>query len=72
MPAKPVSETEAMLDVILKEVTNANNKLKEVNQSKATLALNTGDVEKVLNDLSAKVKEEQIFLRNYLITAKEK
>lgn len=72
MPAKPVSETEAMLNVILKQVANANNKLKEVNQSKATLALNTGDVEKVLNDLSAKVKEEQIFLRNYLSTAKEK
>ena len=72
MPAKPVAETEAMLDAILKQVADANNKLKEVNQSKATLALNTGDVEKVLNDLSAKVKEQQIFLRNYLSTAKEK
>ena len=72
MPAKPIAETEEMLYAILKQVADANNKLKEVHQSKATLALNTGDVEKVLNDLSAKVKEQQIFLRNYLNTAKEK
>lgn len=72
MPARPATETESMLEVILKQVENANNKLKKVNQSKATLALNTGDVEKVLNDLSAKVKEQQIFLKNYLSTAKEK
>ena len=72
MPAKPVAETEATLDAILKQVADANNKLKKVNQSKATLALNTGDVEKVLNDLSTQVKEQQVFLRNYLSTAKEK
>lgn len=72
MPAKPVAETEAMLEAILKQVTVANNKLKEVNQSKATLSLNTGDVEKVLNDLSTHVKEQQVFLRNYLSTVKEK
>ncbi len=71
-PAKPVADVEAMLDAVLKQVSTAINKLKVVNQSKATLALNTGDVEKVLNDLSIKVKEEQVFLRNYLSSAKEK
>ncbi|MEO6289133.1 MAG: transglutaminase domain-containing protein [Ginsengibacter sp.] len=72
MPAKPIAQTESMLDAILEQIADANNKLKDVNLSKATLALNTGDVEKVLNDLSEKVKEQQIFLRNYLSTAKEK
>lgn len=72
MPAKPVSETEGMLHNILSQIANANRKLKEVNGSKATLALNTGDVEKVLSDLETKVKEQQIFLKNYLSTAKDK
>ncbi len=72
LPAQPMSETEAMLDAILKQVDGAANKLKEVNQSKATLALNTGDVEKVLNDLAVKVEEQKVFLKNYLSTAKEK
>ena len=72
MPAKPVAETEAMLDAILKQVADANKKLNEVNQSKATLTLNTGDVEKVLNDLSIQVKEQKVFLKNYLSSAKEK
>ncbi|MEO6219650.1 MAG: transglutaminase-like domain-containing protein [Ginsengibacter sp.] len=72
MPAKPASETEGMLNEILKQIEDANDKLFEVNRSKATLALNTGDVEKILNDLTTQVKEQQIFLRNYLITEKEK
>ncbi len=72
LPAKPVAETEAMLDGILKQVRDALNKLKEVNQSKATLTLNTGDVEKVLNDLGSHVKEQKVFLKNYLSTANNK
>ncbi|MEO8109721.1 MAG: transglutaminase domain-containing protein [Ginsengibacter sp.] len=70
LPARPMNETEAMLDKILKQVTGANNKLKEVNLSKAVLALNTGDVEKVLGDLETKVKEQRVFLKNYLSTTK--
>ncbi len=72
LPARPMAETEGMLDAILKQIVGANTKLKEVNQSKATLALNTGDVEKVLSDLEAQVKEQQVFLKNYLGTTKEK
>ena len=72
MPAKPVSETEEMLNNILRQVADANKKIKEVNSSKATLALNTGDVEKVLSDLETKVKEQQLFLKNYLSAAKDK
>ncbi|MEP6584949.1 MAG: transglutaminase domain-containing protein [Ginsengibacter sp.] len=72
IPVKPMVEIEAMLDAILKQVAGADSKLMKVNQSKATLTLNTGDVEKVLNDLVTQVKEEQIFLKNYLSSAKEK
>ncbi|MDQ6889518.1 MAG: hypothetical protein M3Z56_04485 [Bacteroidota bacterium] len=72
LPSKPMNETEAMLDNISNEITVAVNKLKEVNKSKATLTLDTGDIEKMLSDLSVKVKEQQIFLKNYPGTTKEK
>ncbi|MEO6187580.1 MAG: transglutaminase domain-containing protein, partial [Ginsengibacter sp.] len=72
LPARPVLETETMLDEILQQITIANKKLKQVNESKATLALNTGDVEKVLNDLAEKVDEQKMFLKNYLSLTEQK
>ncbi len=65
LPERPYAETETMLDEIIQQISVASKKLSRVNETKATLALNTGDVEKVLNDLAAKVEAEKIFLRNY-------
>lgn len=70
LPAKSTTEIEGMLQSIEQKIVSANGKLKIVNASKATLTLNTGDVEKMLDDLLTYVKEQQIFLKNYLGTTK--
>ena len=71
IPAKTDDEIQAMFDGIEKLIMTANIKLKEVNQSKATLTLNTSAVEKKLTDLSEHSKEQQIFLKTYLSDAKK-
>ncbi|MDQ6763861.1 MAG: hypothetical protein M3015_14705 [Bacteroidota bacterium] len=70
LPTKSIDEINAMLDAIKHKIASANSKLKIVNASKANLTLNTGDIEKMLDDLSAYVKEQQIFLKNYLGSTK--
>jgi hypothetical protein len=44
----------------------------EVNQSKATLTLDTGDIEYALNTLANHVKEQEAFTKNYKAKAEEK
>ncbi len=70
-PAKPADEIGATLDGIEKQIAAASEKLMEVNRSKATLLLNTGDVESMLSGLLAQVKTQQAFLKDYFSTAKE-
>jgi hypothetical protein len=72
IPAKTDSEIQAMFDGIEMFISSSNKKIKEVNNSKATLALNTSAIEQKLNDLSAHANEQHIFLKNYLSSAKEK
>lgn len=71
-PAKSDIEIQSIFNSIEKLIATARNKLKEVSRSAATLTLNPGDVEKVLDNLAARVKEQQEFLRNYQGTAKQK
>ncbi len=66
LPVKKESEVETMFSSIKKKIVSANQKLDEVNKSKATLALDTGDIGKKLNDLTHKVKEQQNFFERYL------
>ena len=65
-PEKRNDEVQQMFNDISASVAAANTKLKEVNQSKATLSLDTGDVQKKLNDLSLRLKEQQEFFKNYI------
>jgi hypothetical protein len=65
LPAKSNDEIEAMLKMVEKKIVSAKIKLNEVDSSKATLVLNTGDVEKILEDLSAHVTEQRDFVKNY-------
>ncbi len=71
-PAKGDAEVELIFKNINKYISSAHAKLAEVNNSQAVLTLNTGDVEAALDKLSARVKEEQVFLKNYIGVAKEK
>ena len=71
-PEKTDAEVQSIFEDIEKRITWAQAKLKEVNQSKATLTLDIGDVEYALNNLSTHVKEQEVFLKNYQATAKDK
>ena len=72
IPAKTDNEIKTIFNGIEKLIVSAINKLKEVNQSKAVLTLNTSAIEKKINDLSTHAREQHIFLDNYLSAAKEK
>jgi transglutaminase/protease-like cytokinesis protein 3 len=65
-PAKSNEEIQTLFRNIRKFVTNANANLKEVNLSKATLTLNTGDLQQKLDDLLVNVKQQESFLKNQL------
>ncbi|MEO8412488.1 MAG: transglutaminase domain-containing protein [Ginsengibacter sp.] len=70
-PAKTNAEIKAIFDGIEKRINSATGKLKELNQSKATLTLDSGDVEYALANLSTRVKEQKEFIKNYQGTAKQ-
>ena len=71
-PEKTDAEVQSTFDDIEKQIASARRKLKEVNQSKATLTLDTGDIEYALNTLSNHVKEQEVFTKNYKATVQEK
>lgn len=71
-PEKTDAEVQSTFDDIEKKIAAVRKKLKEVNQSKATLTLDTGDVEYAINTLSNHVKEQEVFTKNYKATVDKK
>jgi hypothetical protein len=71
-PDKTDAEVQSTFDDIEKKIVSARRKLKKVNESKATLTLDTGDIEYALNTLSNHVKEQEVFTKNYKATVEEK
>lgn len=69
-PAKTNEEVMRMFDGISKLIASANLNIKEIKSSKAVLTLDTGDIQKKLTDLSAKMKEQKEYLKTYLSSAK--
>lgn len=69
-PAKTNDEVMRMFDKMSKLIASANINLQEIKSSKAVLALDTGDIQKKLNDLSGKMKEQKNYLKTYLSSAK--
>lgn len=65
-PAKTEDEVQGMFDFIIKKIVIANQQLDKVNKSTAVLSLDTGDIQKKLDDLAVKVKEQQAFFKNHL------
>lgn len=62
-PTKSNEEIENIFQNIQKLIVSANIKLKKVNDSKATLMLDTGDIQKKLEDLLSNLKEQQEFFK---------
>jgi hypothetical protein len=63
-PPKKNEEVYKMFASIRNKITTANQKIKQINSSLATLTLDTGDIQKKLDDLSISVKEQQDFYKN--------
>jgi len=63
-PPKKEEEVQGIFNEIKRKINLANLKLNRVNQSKATLALNTGDIQKKLDDLVENVKQQQTFWKD--------
>ena len=70
LPFKKDEEVESMFTSIINKIEIANHKLKLVNSSTATLALDTGDIQKKLDDLMIKVNSQQRFYKDYMDTRK--
>ncbi len=64
-PEKTDAEIQSIVDDIERRIAAARIKLKGVNQSKATLTLDTGDIEYAINNLETRLNEQKVFLKNY-------
>lgn len=71
-PEKTDAQIQLLFDEVRKRIAAARKKLKEVNQSKAKLTLDTGDVEYAINKLDNHVKEQEVFFKNYKSPANNK
>lgn len=65
MPYKKEEEVDSMFASIINKIMLANQKIKRINSSKATLTLDTGDIQKKIDDLVIKVKRQQNFYKEY-------
>lgn len=65
-PPKEKNEVESMFAAIARKIAAAHESLKEVNQSTATLALDTGDIAQKINDLTLKAQKQKDFFKDYL------
>lgn len=68
-PQKSNVEVQILFQNVQKLITTANEKIKRINRSKATLQLDTGDIQKKINDLEFNLKQQQLFFKNYTDTA---
>jgi hypothetical protein len=62
---------ESIFRNVQKLFASATVKLTKVNDSKATLVLNTGGIQKKLEDLLSDLKEQQEFFKSYVSMQKE-
>ncbi len=64
-PAKSKEEVENIFQNVSILEASANLKLKKINSSTATLQLDTGYLQKKLNDLTNNLKQQELFYKNY-------
>jgi hypothetical protein len=65
-PAKNDQEIKNLFTQITNKITTAQQKLKDLSHSQATLVLDAGDIAYQLKQLAASVSEQESFFKNYL------
>lgn len=71
-PAKTSIEVQKIFDNIDRLIVSSRANLKNVKETKAVLVLETGGIDEALEKLSVHVKEQQVFLKNYVGSSKDK
>jgi hypothetical protein len=71
-PEKSNAEIQILFQDVQNLIATANEKIKRINRSKATLELDAGDIQKKLDNLEINLKQQQIFFKNYNDTAAKK
>jgi hypothetical protein len=66
IPTKPDDETRALLDPIAGIISSAEKKLDQIGRSVENLQYDTGPLQKRLDALALRVKEQQLFLKQYV------
>ena len=69
MPSKTDSELRSLLEVAANKLLSANKKIDELNQSKATLTINTDAIRTRVNNLMSKLRQQEEFVKLYLNSA---
>ena len=71
-PKKSAAEIQILFQNVQNLIANANEKVKRINRSKATLQLDTGDIQKKLDDLKNNFLQQRLFFKNYSDTTVKK
>ncbi len=64
-PQKSNAEVQILFQNVQNLIATANEKIKRIYSSKATLQLETGDIQKKVDDLSNNLKQQRLFFKNY-------
>jgi len=64
-PKKSNAEVQILFQNVQNLIRSANEKLKRIDSSKASLQLDTGDIQKKLEDLKSNLKQQELVFKNY-------
>lgn len=68
-PQKSASEIQILFQNVDELIASANEKIRSIKRSKAVLQLDTGDIQKKLDDLTNNLKQQRLFYKTYSDTA---
>lgn len=68
-PEKSTAEIQILFQKVQSLIADAGEKIKRLNRSKASLQLDTSDIQKKLDDLKNNLQEQRMFFKNYSDTA---
>lgn len=65
-PVKTLAEVSKIFENVSLLIKSANLRLQKISRSTATLQLDTGDIQKKINDLQGNLQVQELFYKNYI------